>query len=102
MDSVTIVLILLALALIYLYGTRNHDFWRRRGVPGPRPLPLLGNILDSIIYSLIDLEQIRYKKYGKFYGTFEGNKPVLSVSDPEMVKRVLVKGENRPLICEYD
>ncbi|CAN7993192.1 unnamed protein product, partial [Ixodes hexagonus] len=38
-----------------------------------------------------ELDQERYIKYGKVYGTFEGGKPSLFVADPELIKQVLVR-----------
>ncbi|CAG2117969.1 unnamed protein product, partial [Medioppia subpectinata] len=41
--------------------------------------------------SMPELELQRYKKYGKIYGVFEGNKPILRIGDPELVKQIMVK-----------
>lgn len=63
-------------------------------VPGPRPLPLLGNTIDLLrhkgqIYVLIDEY---YKKYGKVFTMRSfGPHPNLVVGDPEMLKDIFVK-----------
>ena len=63
-------------------------------VPGPKPLPLLGNTIDVLrhkgqFYLLIDEY---YKKYGKVFTTrFFGPNPNLVVGDPEMLKDIFVK-----------
>jgi hypothetical protein len=35
--------------LLYLYLTRTHDYWRKRGVPYVKPLPVFGNLKDSML-----------------------------------------------------
>ncbi|XP_054155684.1 cytochrome P450 3A2-like [Oppia nitens] len=37
------------------------------------------------------LEQELYRKYGKCFGVYEGNRPVLYLADPELIRDVLVK-----------
>jgi hypothetical protein len=35
--------------LLYLYLTRTHRYWRKRGVPYVKPLPLFGNMKDTTL-----------------------------------------------------
>jgi len=35
--------------LLYLYLTHNYDYWRKRGVPYVKPLPLFGNMKDTVL-----------------------------------------------------
>ena len=35
--------------LIYVRLTWNHNYWKKRGVPYIKPLPIFGNIKDSIL-----------------------------------------------------
>ena len=35
--------------IVYKYLTWNHDFWKKRGVPYIKPLPVFGNIKDGIL-----------------------------------------------------
>jgi hypothetical protein len=35
--------------LLYLYLTRTHDYWRKRGVPYVKPLPVFGNLKDAVL-----------------------------------------------------
>lgn len=63
-------------------------------LPGPSPLPFLGNLLDLIklkgqIHLHIDGY---YKKYGRLFTMFLLTKrPSLIIGDPEMTKEILVK-----------
>ncbi|CAG2103193.1 unnamed protein product, partial [Medioppia subpectinata] len=61
------------------------------GVNGPKPLPALGNILMLYLkpFPIVELELL--DKYGKIYGAFNGNLPVLTLSDPTFIKLILIK-----------
>nr|XP_042909307.1 cytochrome P450 3A6 [Parasteatoda tepidariorum] len=78
--------------LLYWYSTKNHDYWRKRGIPYVKPYPFLGShpALERG-KNLEDVELERYKKYGNFYGYYEANKPVLMVGKPELLRDILVK-----------
>ncbi|XP_040859075.1 cytochrome P450 3A6-like isoform X2 [Ochotona curzoniae] len=86
----TWVLMATSLVLLYLYGTSTHDHFKKLGIPGPTPLPFLGNIM-GYRKGVWDFEMKCYKKYGNIWGCFQGLQPVLVIADPEMIKTVLVK-----------
>ncbi|CAG2115974.1 unnamed protein product, partial [Medioppia subpectinata] len=73
------------------YSTRNHKYWRSRGVKGPKPWPLIGNLYQVFLKPRCVYGLHNYKTYGKIYGYFDGNKPVLSVAEPELIRDILVK-----------
>ncbi|CAG2179633.1 unnamed protein product, partial [Oppiella nova] len=83
--------ILSTIPLIYWYLTRNHNYWNKLGVKGPKPIIGFGTVLYQFFRekSYIELDWIH--KYGKIYGTFEGNEPILTVGEPELIKNILVK-----------
>ena len=57
------------------------------------PSLLLG--LETLFLDTPKVYLERSKKYGKVYGTFLGNFPLLVISDPEMAKEVTIKeGQN--------
>jgi hypothetical protein len=35
--------------VLYLYLTRTHDYWKKRGVPYVKPLPVVGNLKDAAL-----------------------------------------------------
>ncbi|XP_042124030.1 cytochrome P450 3A31-like isoform X1 [Peromyscus maniculatus bairdii] len=86
----TWVLLAISLVLLYLYGTHKHDIFKKQGIPGPKPLPFVGTLLNYYkgVWKF-DIEC--YKKYGKIWGLFDGHTPVLAITDTEMIKNVLVK-----------
>ena len=47
--------------------------------------------LSIITQNLMDEDMKRMKKYGKVFGIFEGLLPAFYISDPEIIKRILVK-----------
>ncbi|XP_076416769.1 cytochrome P450 3A13-like isoform X2 [Peromyscus maniculatus bairdii] len=34
------------LVLLYLYGTSSHGLFKKLGIPGPKPLPFVGTMLN--------------------------------------------------------
>lgn len=53
--------------LLFWYGTRNHGYWAKREVTGPRATPFLGSFFSfSKPLSLVYQEYLG--KYGKLFG----------------------------------
>ncbi|XP_077878338.1 cytochrome P450 3A9 isoform X2 [Ictidomys tridecemlineatus] len=86
----TLVLLGISLVLLYLYGTYSHGYFKKLGIPGPTPLPFLGTILNYR-QGLINFDTICYKKYGKTWGLYDGRRPVWVITEPSIIKTVLVK-----------
>ncbi|CAG2116812.1 unnamed protein product, partial [Medioppia subpectinata] len=72
-----------------LYFTRNFNYFTKRGIRGPKPVVGIGNLWELMFTPVAELKIKRFKKYGKLYGVFEGNRPVLKVGDPALVKEIL-------------
>ncbi|XP_054445811.1 cytochrome P450 3A12-like [Pteronotus mesoamericanus] len=86
----TWVLLATSLVLFYLYGTYTHGRFKKLGIPGPTPLPFVGTVL-SYRQGFVPFDKECYKKYGKMWGFYDGRQPVLAITDPDMIKTVLVK-----------
>lgn len=94
LSDVILGLVVLSL-ILYYYLTRNFDFWEKRNVPGPEPIPLFGNFKD------VDLGRIHYSDQCKVIydaypdepaiGIFIRGTPVLMLKDPEMIRDVMIK-----------
>ncbi|XP_041640052.1 cytochrome P450 3A40-like [Cheilinus undulatus] len=53
--------------------------------------PLMFSYKPRIFQGFFTFDEDCYKKYGKTWGIFDGRQPVLCITDPAMVKTVLVK-----------
>ncbi|XP_054157203.1 cytochrome P450 3A9-like [Oppia nitens] len=87
----TLAVITAALTAFYYYLTKNFNYWSSRGVKGPKPVVLFGNIWEMFVKRFQLLEEDRLAKYGPIYGTYMGTKAVLNVADPELIKNIMVK-----------
>uniref|UniRef100_A0A8C9QE62 unspecific monooxygenase n=1 Tax=Spermophilus dauricus TaxID=99837 RepID=A0A8C9QE62_SPEDA len=84
-----------------IYGTYSHGLFKKLGLPGPTPLPLFGTLL-YYRKGFWQYDVQCHEKYGKMWGLYDGQQPVLVITDPEMIKTVLVKEHysvftNRPI-----
>ncbi|XP_004691967.2 PREDICTED: cytochrome P450 3A12-like [Condylura cristata] len=86
----TWVLLAISLVLLYLYGTYTHGTFKKLGIPGPTPIPFLGTVL-AYRKGFWDFDMNCFKKYGKMWGFYDGRQAVLAITDPDMIKTVLVK-----------
>ncbi|XP_076241058.1 uncharacterized protein LOC143183426 [Calliopsis andreniformis] len=87
-----VVALLLAL---YYYNKSTYDFWTKRGVRGPQPLPFLGNTKDIMLAKVpvaVYLKEL-YDKYQNepMIGLYMKQNPVLVLNDADFIKDVLIR-----------
>lgn len=75
----------------FSYLKKKYSYWSEQGVPGPKPIPFLGDLHKRFTANEIQFEIDMAAKYGKTYGTYIGLSPSLITSDPELLKKVFVK-----------
>ncbi|XP_055461461.1 cytochrome P450 3A1-like [Psammomys obesus] len=86
----TWVLLAISLVLLYWFGTHTHGVFKKQGIPGPKPLPFLGTVLNYY-KGLWKFDVECHKKYGKIWGLFDGQIPTFVITDTEMIRNILVK-----------
>ncbi|KAB5523792.1 hypothetical protein PHYPO_G00156490 [Pangasianodon hypophthalmus] len=83
-------LIVILISLIVLYGYWPYGFFKRLGVPGPKPVPFLGTMLQYR-KGIHNFDMECFQKYGKIWGIYDARQPVLCIMDTEIIKTVLIK-----------
>ncbi|XP_047356734.1 probable cytochrome P450 6a17 [Vespa velutina] len=85
----------LIIFFLYYYLTSTFDYWKVRGVKGPQPIPLFGNIKDILFYKINMAEYLsniyHFYKDEPCVGIFFRSKPVLMLRDPQLIKDILIK-----------
>ncbi|XP_015438122.1 PREDICTED: probable cytochrome P450 6a14 [Dufourea novaeangliae] len=80
---------------LYYYFTAHFTFWIERGVPGPKPVPVFGNVMRHMLglQSITEFAVEMRKKYKgePLVGVFTMRKPTLMIQDPELIKHVFIK-----------
>uniref|UniRef100_A0A9J8CUH2 Cytochrome P450 3A n=1 Tax=Cyprinus carpio carpio TaxID=630221 RepID=A0A9J8CUH2_CYPCA len=83
-------LLMLSVMLLYVYGSWPHGFFKKLGIPGPKPLPFFGTMLEYRKgFHKFDVECL--KKYGRVWGIYDARQPVLCIMDQSIIKTILVK-----------
>ncbi|KAB0798743.1 hypothetical protein PPYR_06623 [Photinus pyralis] len=94
---ITFFLASLLFRVAYFFITRNYDYWKKRGVPYIKPKPIFGSILEVALGRAHPGKYIGqfYSKFDSpYFGFFAFKKPYLVITDPELIKTVLIRDFN--------
>lgn len=87
--------IIVAILALYYYLVERYDFWKKRGIPGPEPVPLFGTFTKVILskISMGDYMADLYKQYKHepMIGLFMRKQLVMGIHDPDLIKTILIK-----------
>lgn len=86
----TLILIFCCIILYFVYDKWCRTYFQRLGIPGPPSIPVLGNFTEWFVV-FHDRFAEYFQKYGKIVGVYNFRKPTLLVSDPDVVRKILVK-----------
>ena len=94
LSPVTISLVVILLTLGYLYLSRHKNFWKDKDIPSvPYRFWVVSGLefFRTPFYELSEKGYAETKKLGGCAGMIDWLGPALMVTDPEMIKTVLVK-----------
>ncbi|XP_059178255.1 cytochrome P450 3A6-like [Physella acuta] len=83
--------VVLAIVGLLLHLRRHFSQFTKIGIPGPHPNMFLGNLLELRAKGQFQAVKDWTEEYGRVFGYFEGYTPVMVVSDPEVLRHVLLK-----------
>ena len=92
MDVYQVILSLVtALFIVLWYHRIKFNYWSSRGISGPPPTLILGNLLSFFKEPVVFVYAKWAKTYGKVFGIYERSKPILVVTDAELIKEIYIK-----------
>ncbi|KPJ08459.1 Cytochrome P450 9e2 [Papilio machaon] len=95
LDEWKILLFLVAIYLLYYYGTYNYDYFEKKGISYIKPTIFVGSlwmrVTKQISYQNYQLYVYNYFKGKPFGGIFLGRRPTLFLIDPDLIKAVTTR-----------
>lgn len=92
-DALFVVFVLFS--TLYVYCTRNFNFWMKNGIPFVKPHPFVGSLKDVVLQKVgigrYITELYHEHKNKPYLGLFAFDRPVLVVFDLDLIKKILVK-----------
>uniref|UniRef100_A0A3Q0SQP3 Cytochrome P450 3A n=1 Tax=Amphilophus citrinellus TaxID=61819 RepID=A0A3Q0SQP3_AMPCI len=89
LSAETWTLLVALITLLFVYSCWTHGTFKKLGIPGPSPVPLFGNMLA---YKKVGNDTFTSTAHQLHCGLiFDGRQPVLCITDPAMIKTILIK-----------
>ncbi|XP_071508824.1 cytochrome P450 3A6-like [Diadema antillarum] len=83
-------LLLAAVILYFVYDTWCHTYWRRKGVVSESAWPVIG-CMREFSKGIPQVFTNMGKRHGKVYGFYSFYDPVLVITEPDMLRDIMVK-----------
>ncbi|XP_056633285.1 cytochrome P450 6k1-like [Diorhabda sublineata] len=80
--------------LLNLYISQAHKYWETKGIFTPKTSPIVGHILDLILFRTTVAELLKHyydQIDERFFGIYIFDEPILVVKDPDLIKNVLIE-----------
>lgn len=81
----------LVIVATYLHFKNKYSYWSKLGLKGDVPTPFIGEYLSMAYNNQQELQLERTRKYGPIYGVYTGGSPSIMVTDPEIIRQILIK-----------
>ncbi|MBN3299316.1 thromboxane-A synthase [Amia ocellicauda] len=91
--SVSVSLFVVFIALLYWYSVHPYSALARIGIKHPKTAPFFGNLF-LFRQGFWDAHRELINKYGRVCGYYLGRRPIIVISEPDMIKQILVKDFN--------
>ncbi|XP_044262896.1 probable cytochrome P450 6a13 isoform X2 [Tribolium madens] len=95
---ILIIVITALVTIIYYLIHNNYQYWKKRGIRGPKPRFFVGNLGKSFIFKAspghIYTEAYNQFKNEDVVGMYRAMSPVILIRDPQLIKEVTLKSFN--------
>ncbi|KAK8762371.1 hypothetical protein V5799_026361 [Amblyomma americanum] len=90
MLHVTVTLVVLLASLLFWWVRKKFTFWNDKGLPHLTFWQYLRFCVDIYTKPLNEVIIQYYKRYGRLYGSYQCTAPMLVVTDPEILREVMI------------
>lgn len=90
MLHVFVALLVFLASLLFWWVRRKYTFWNGKGIPHLTFWQYMRFCVDIYTKPLSSVLDSYYKRYGRMYGSYQGATPTLVVSDPDILREIMV------------